>query len=135
MKTLSIENLISAPFTPMNADESINVDAIPAYGQCLLDQGVTKVYILGTTGEGMSLSVEERMKVAEAWKNFGKMETIMNHIGANSIADVKALAAHSEKIGLDAIAMLAPFYYKCADLDSLIDYLAEVKIILPAMAN
>ena len=126
MKTLSIENLISAPFTPMNADESINVDAIPAYGKCLLDQGVTKVYILGTTGEGMSLSVDERMKVAEAWKNFGKMDIIMNHIGANSIADVKALAAHSEKIGLDAIAMLAPFYYKCADLDSLIDYLAEV---------
>jgi len=131
MKTLSIENLISAPFTPMNADESINVDAIPAYGQCLLDQGITKVYILGTTGEGMSLSVDERMKVAEAWKKFGKMDIIMNHIGANSIADVKALAAHSEKIGLDAIAMLAPFYYKCADLDSLIDYLAEVSKSAP----
>ena len=76
----------------------------------------------------MSLSVEERMKVAEAWKSFGKMETIMNHIGANSIADVKALAAHSEKIGLDAIALLAPFYYKCNDLDSLMDYLKEVHI-------
>ena len=86
------------------------------------------MYILGTTGEGMSLSVEERMKVAEAWKSFGKMETIMNHIGANSIADVKALAAHSEKIGLDAIALLAPFYYKCNDLDSLMDYLKEVHI-------
>ena len=86
------------------------------------------MYILGTTGEGMSLSVEERMKVAEAWKSFGKMETIMNHIGANSIADVKALAAHSEKIGLDAIALLAPFYYKCTDLDSLMDYLKEVHI-------
>ena len=89
-------------------------------------RGVTKVYILGTTGEGMSLSVDERMKVAEAWKSFGKMEKIMNHIGANSIADVKTLAAHSEKIGLDAIALLAPFYYKCNDLDSLMEYLKEV---------
>ena len=123
---LSIDNLIAAPFTPMNSDESVNVNVIPDYAQCLLDQGVTKVYILGTTGEGMSLSVNERMEVAEAWKKFGKMDVIMNHIGANSIADVKTLAAHSEKIGLDAIALLAPFYYKCVDLDALIDYLAEV---------
>merc|ERR1712123_69327 len=95
---LSIQNLIAAPFTPMNSDESVNVNVIPDYAQCLINQGVTQVYILGTTGEGMSLSVDERMQVAEAWKNLGKMDIIMNHIGANSIADVKALAAHSEKI-------------------------------------
>ena len=35
----SVENLIAAPFTPMNQDESINVEAIPAYGQCLINQG------------------------------------------------------------------------------------------------
>jgi len=128
---LSIKNLVAAPFTPMNSDESVNVNVIPDYAQCLINQGVTQVYILGTTGEGMSLSVDERMQVAEAWKNLGKMDIIMNHIGANSIADVKALAAHSEKIGLDAIALLAPFYYKCADLDALIEYLAEVTSAAP----
>lgn len=35
----SVENLIAAPFTPMNQDESINLEAIPAYGQCLINQG------------------------------------------------------------------------------------------------
>ena len=35
----SVENLIAAPFTPMNQDESINVEAIPAYGECLINQG------------------------------------------------------------------------------------------------
>merc|ERR1712123_129932 len=103
---LSIQNLIAAPFTPMNSDESVNVNVIPDYAQCLINQGVTQVYILGTTGEGMSLSVDERMQVAEAWKNL-------------------------EKIGLDAIALLAPFYYKCADLDALIEYLADVSSAAP----
>ena len=36
----------------------------------------------------------------------------MNHIGANSLADVKELARHSESIGCHAIATLPPFYYK-----------------------
>jgi len=48
------------------------------------------VYINGTTGEGMSLSVEERKTVTAKWMEVGKMECVMTHIGANSIADVKA---------------------------------------------
>ena len=87
---------------------------------------IKHVYILGTTGEGMSLSVAERKAVAQAWKDTNKMETIMVHIGANSIADVKELATHAEQIGCDAIALLPPFFYKCNDLDSLIYYLQQV---------
>lgn len=128
---INIEGLIAAPFTPLKPNSEINLDIIPDYADVLLSQGVDHVYILGTTGEGMSLTVDERMKVAEAWKKAGKMKLIMNHIGGNSIEDVKALAAHSEKIGLDCIALLAPFYYKCADLNALIRYLQEVASAAP----
>ena len=34
------------------------------------------------------------------------------------------LAAHAESIKIDGIAVLAPMYYKCADIDSLVEYLA-----------
>ena len=95
---LNIEGLIAAPFTPLKPNSEVNLDIIPDYADVLLSQGVDHVYILGTTGEGMSLTVDERMKVAEAWKKAGKMKLIMNHIGGNSIEDVKALAAHSEKV-------------------------------------
>lgn len=128
---LSIEGLIAAPFTPLKPNYEVNLDIIPQYADILLSQGVKHVYILGTTGEGMSLTVDERMKVAEAWKATNKMTTIMNHIGGNSIEDVKALAAHSEKIGLDCIGLLAPFYYKCANLDALITYLKQVASAAP----
>jgi N-acetylneuraminate lyase len=56
---------------------------------------VKNVYINGTTGEGMSLSVEERQKCAEKWINAG-MDVVVNHVGAKSIADVKALGTLSE---------------------------------------
>ena len=34
------------------------------------------------------------------------------------------LAAHAESIKIDGIAVLAPMYYKCADIESLVEYLA-----------
>ena len=80
----------------MNADRSVNYDAISYYGQILLLQGVKNVYINGTTREGMSLSVEERQKCAEKWIKTG-MDVVVNHVGAKSIADVKALGTLSEK--------------------------------------
>ena len=84
----------------MNADQSVNYGAISEYGKVLLKQGVKNVYINGTTGEGMSLSVEERQKCAEEWMKTG-MDVVMTHVGANSIADVKALG--NKKEGLPQI--------------------------------
>ena len=80
----------------MNADQSVNYEAISEYGKVLLKQGVKNVYINGTTGEGMSLSVEERQKCAEKWMKTG-MDVVMTHVGANSIADVKALGNHRDE--------------------------------------
>ena len=88
--------MIAAPWTPMNADQSVNYDAIPEYGKMLLLQGVKNVYINGTTGEGMSLSVDERQKCAEKWVKTG-MDIVVTHVGANSIADVKALGTSTEE--------------------------------------
>jgi N-acetylneuraminate lyase len=61
----------------------------------------------------MSLSVAERKVMAEKWMSVNKMEVVMCHIGANSIADVKDLARHAESIKVTAIAALPPFFYKC----------------------
>jgi len=114
----------------MNADQSVNYDAISEYGKILLLQGVKNVYINGTTGEGMSLSVEERQKCAEKWIKTG-MDVVMTHVGANSIADVKALASHSEKIGCHAIASLPPIFYKPENLDGLVEYFSEISSAAP----
>ena len=96
---LNIEGLISAPFTPLKPNEEVNLDIIPDYADCLINQGVKHVYILGTTGEGMSLSVAERKLVAEAWKKTNKMETIMVHIG-NSESQVQVRNKFQEQIQL-----------------------------------
>ena len=59
--------LIAAPFTPFNADRSVNLDAIPGYARFLRENGVSAAFVCGTTGEGLSLTLDERLAVAEKW--------------------------------------------------------------------
>ena len=54
-----ITGLISAPFTPMNGDGSINVDKIKEYADFTANLKIVKgVFICGTTGESASLTTE-----------------------------------------------------------------------------
>ena len=62
------EGLIAATFTPFAADGSVNVGVVPSYAEHLRAQGVAGVFVNGTTGEGLSLSLAERETLAEAWK-------------------------------------------------------------------
>lgn len=58
---------MAALFTPLTKENRINFDAIPSMKKRLMDWGVTKVMVAGTTGESVSLSVAERKKLLEAW--------------------------------------------------------------------
>ena len=40
---------------------------VPAYAAMLKSGGVAGVFVNGTTGEGVSLTLDERLQLAEAW--------------------------------------------------------------------
>ena len=65
-----INGLIAAPFTPMGNTGKINPMIIPNYSEFLKKTGVKGVFICGTTGEGLSLSIEERFIIANEWIKF-----------------------------------------------------------------
>ena len=56
--------LIAAPFTPMHADGSLNLEIIPEYASFLSRNGVSGVYIFGSTGESASLSLRRKESLA-----------------------------------------------------------------------
>ena len=72
MKAKKLEGLIAAAHTPFRADGSVNVDLVPRQAALLLKQGVTGVYVSGTTGEGISCSVAERKALFDAWARTAK---------------------------------------------------------------
>lgn len=134
MKFERIKGLIAAPFTPMKADGSLNNSAIKAYADLLVRQGIVGVFICGTTGEGVSMTVAERESVAEAWvkASAGRLKVII-HVGSNCGADSVALAAHAQKCGAWAVASIAPNFYKPCCVDDLVDYFAPIAAAAPKL--
>ena len=122
-----ITGLIAAPYTPMHGDGSINLAQISNQATLLKKEGVAGAFICGTTGEGASLTIEERMKIAEAWmKVVGDDFTLIVHVGHNSIGEARKLAKHARSIDAHAVAALAPSFFKPATIPDLVTVCATI---------
>ncbi|XP_061539424.1 N-acetylneuraminate lyase [Phycodurus eques] len=131
-----LTGLIAATFTPFTSQGEVNLSEIGPYIDYLTEkQGVNKIFVNGTTGEGMSLSVAERKLLAEDWcrKAKGKMEEVILHVGCTSLKDSQELARHAVEIGVDGIAVIAPSFFKPRSAESLRAYLQEVAGVAPTV--
>jgi N-acetylneuraminate lyase len=136
MKINHLQGLIAAPFTPMHKDGSLNLPVIPAYYEMLKVNGVKGAFICGSTGEGVSLTTNEKKAVAEAWANCTKNDTefrVMTLLGGTCIEDCKELAVHAQQAGLYAVSFTAPFYFKPADITMLAKTCIAVAAAVPTM--
>lgn len=130
--TKPLSGLIAAPFTPFTAEGALNLDQIPRLGALLTQNGVRGAFICGTTGEGASLSMEERFRVAEAWAagRPAGLDLIV-HVGHLSLPESQALARHAAGIGADAIATIAPSFFRPANVTDLVSWCREVAAAAP----
>lgn len=122
-----IQGLIAATYTPLNSDGSINLDVIEGYVDQLLESGVTGLFVCGTTGEGMSLTTDERKALsAEFVKvSMGRCPVIV-HVGHNSLFEAANLAAHAQSIGANATSATCPSYFKVDTAPALADCMQQV---------
>ncbi|MFN0126474.1 MAG: dihydrodipicolinate synthase family protein [Verrucomicrobiales bacterium] len=126
--------LVAAPFTPMHADRSINLDVIHAYSRHLQGEDIVGAFICGTTGESMSLSIEERMQVADRWMEVAPKDLrVIVHVGHNALGDCRRLASHAQSIGADSISCMAPFFFKPHSAQSLVQWCEEVASAAPGL--
>jgi N-acetylneuraminate lyase len=127
--------LISAPYTAFHADGSLDLATIEKQAASFVTNGVTGAFVCGTTGEGVSMTVAERMQVAERWQQVatGSPLRIIVHVGHTTLADACALAAHAEKIGAAGVGCLAPFFFKPSNAGDLALFCAEVAAAAPAL--
>ncbi|MCE0802206.1 MULTISPECIES: dihydrodipicolinate synthase family protein [Buttiauxella] len=118
-----LTGLIAAPHTPFTADGSVNYPVIDQIAAHLIEQGVKGAYVLGTTGEGIHCSVDERKKIAERWvsASAGKL-SITLHTGALSIADSVELSRHAETLDIFATSVIGPCFFKPGNIEDLVEY-------------
>ncbi|KAH0618285.1 hypothetical protein JD844_017338 [Phrynosoma platyrhinos] len=117
-------------------NKEINFSVIGQYVDYLInEQGVKNVFVNGTTGEGMSLSIQERKQLAEEWvaKGKDKLDHVIVHVGALSLPESKELARHAAGIGVDGIAVIAPSFFKSVNKDGLVAFLGEVASQAPGI--
>lgn len=122
-----ISGLIAAAFSPMHVEGSLNLDAIPALVDRMVQYKLGGLYVNGSTGEGPILTTEERKATAEAYVNAaaGRIPVIIQ-VGHASNREARGLAEHAAAIGADALSALPPIYFKPDSLDMLIACLKEV---------
>lgn len=128
-----LTGLVAAVHSPFRADGSLHTGAVEAQAAHLRAQGIDLAFVGGTTGEGPSLSLEERSALARSWLEAarGTGLGVVVHVGSNCLADARALAAQAEKGGALAVSAFAPSYFKPRDLDTLVSCCADVASAAP----
>ena len=83
-----------------------------ALARYLVSKGVQGLYVGGSSGECIYQSVDERKLILENVMAEVKGEAvIIAHVACNNTADSQTLAAHAERLGVDAIASIPPIYF------------------------
>eukprot|EP00906_Rhabdomonas_costata_P026676 RCo037998 len=127
--------LFVPPITPFASDGSVDIAKIHDFAKALIHDGVGGVFCNGTLGESASLSCAERRACAEAWttaiRAAGADKKVIVHIGTQNLPETKELAAHAEALKVDAIACMAPVFFRPADVNSLVQWLAAVAQAAP----
>lgn len=112
-----LRGTLAAAITPLrDGGAALDEDAFAPYVDFLVDGELDGMLALGTTGEGILLSTEERKSAADAFVGAaaGRFQVAV-HCGAQTTADTVELARHARDVGADAVAAIGPPYYAYDD--------------------
>lgn len=135
VEPLRINGLVAATFTPFSKDGSVNTKEAENQAQWLNATGVKWIFLSGTTGESLKLSMEERLAQAELWLKLAPTYGIrvIVHTGAESIPVAKALTRHAVANGADAIGAMPPVFFKPVNTQALAATMASIAAEAPKL--
>ncbi|MEO8291176.1 MAG: dihydrodipicolinate synthase family protein [Gaiellaceae bacterium] len=124
-----IHGALAAAVTPLR-DDGVRLDegAFDPVVDYLAAGGLDGILALGTTGEGILLSLDERRRAAALYLGAcrGRLSVAV-HCGAQTTADTVALAQHAAEQGADGVAVIPPPYFPLDD-DSLFAHFAAAAL-------
>jgi dihydrodipicolinate synthase/N-acetylneuraminate lyase len=120
-----LRGTLAAAVTPLrDGGAALDDDAFGPYVEFLRAGGLDGILALGTTGEGILLSPEERKRAAGLFiEASGDGFDVAVHCGAQTTADTVKLAADAAGRGADAVAVIGPPYY-ALDEEALVRHFA-----------
>jgi 4-hydroxy-tetrahydrodipicolinate synthase len=120
-----LRGVIAPNLTPFNDDLTVAEGLYLDHAEWLLAEGCVGLAPFGTTGEALSLGLDERMATLEAMVDRGiDPARLIPGTGLTSLPDTVRLTRHAADQGCAGAMILPPFYYKGVPEDGLYDYFA-----------
>ena len=120
------------PYTSVNLTDVKGLVQDAIFSRSVNNAKKTGVFICGTTGEGMSMTLKERKVIAKEWVNFQEEKfKVIVHVGTTSSKQSKVLAKHAQKIGAYGTSTMGPIFLKPNSINPLIDFCAEIAQAAP----
>ncbi len=130
MESLSaLAGVYAAAITPLRADLSPDLDGLTSLIQFLAHRGCHGILLMGTTGEGPSFSIGERIQVYQAASN-ARLELpglrLLAGTGTPSLDDTISLTKTAFDLGYEGVVVLPPYYFRKATDDGLFAWYSQV---------
>lgn len=126
MRVADIHGIIPPILTPMNEDESLNLDELRRQIERQLEGGVHGLFAFGTNGEGYILSENEKYAVLEAMIDQVKGRVpVYAGTGCISTNDTIRQSVQAEKMGADVLSIITPSF-AAASQKELYDHYVKV---------
>lgn len=125
------KGVIPAFYACYDKEGNISPEGVRALTEYFVEKGVRGVYVNGSSGECIYQSVEDRKIVLENVMEAAKGRlTVIAHVACNNTKDSQELAAHAEKLGVDAIASIPPIYFHLPEY-AIADYWNDISAAAP----
>jgi dihydrodipicolinate synthase/N-acetylneuraminate lyase len=128
-----LRGALAASITPLrDGGDALDEDGFGPLVDFLAAGGLDGLLAMGTNGEGILLSVDERRRAAELFleASAGRLQVAV-HCGAQTTADTVVLAAHAAERGADAVAVIAPPYFPLDDVSLVEHFEAAARACAP----
>lgn len=124
-----LSGIYAAAVTPATKELKPDPDQIPGLMEFYADRGCHGALILGTTGEGPSFSLKERVEIMEAAASIKETRPdfrLLAGTGTPSLKETISLNQAAFSFGYEAVVVLPPYYFRGASEAGLLHWFSEV---------
>lgn len=113
MKDIIFKGCATAIITPFTEEDEINFDEFKKLVNFQIDNKVNAIVVCGTTGEAATLSHEEKQELIKyCVKVVNKRVPVIAGIGSNNTKKVIENEKYAQKIGVNGLLAVTPYYNK-----------------------
>lgn len=108
---IAFKGIVPALITPMTRDEDIDENGLRTLIDRLIDAGVHGLFVLGTNGEFIGMTEDEKLRVARIAVDQARARVpVIAGTGAYATREVIALNAKMQDVGVDAVSVITPYF-------------------------